>query len=365
MKTFKIVLFTAVLTGFISCEERSNYTDGESTLAIVESVRIAGKVAEIDHLMGKIHVSLSGGTNLGALPFEAKAPEGISLNPSSGSTIDLTNGNELIVSNGTTQKAYSISATLLPSKIAFIGDGATLADISDDDVREAGLWASQHYGANFIYIPYDQLVDGALDEVNVLFYMHDAVGTSDQPQAVLDRINVISKFFVLGGKIVAGSHGTGLVEELGRDTSGLRTIIGTGAGGDNPDDWGIGFVNNDLGSTLSSGCTFNDAGNVFVIDGGYKEDHNALWNLGSLDDPKFASFASTYNAEVIAAWDWALGGQGFGGIVLFNPSGRFKGHFLALGIGGMEWNMNDGRTNAYAENVRAIYRNAIDYLMAK
>jgi hypothetical protein len=31
----------------------------------------------------------------------------------------------------------------------------------------------------------------------------------------------------------------------------------------------------------------------------------------------------------------------------------------------MEWNMNDGRTNAYAENVRTIYRNAIDYLMAK
>lgn len=365
MKTFKKIFFLAMLTGFISCEERSNYTDGESTLAIVESVRIAGKVAEIDHLTGGINVSLAGGTNLGALSFEAKAPEGITLNPASGSTIDLSNGNELIVSNGSSQKVYTIAATLLPSKIAFVGDGATISEISDDDVREAGLWASQHYGANFVYIPYNQLVEGSLDEANVLFYMHDAVGTSDQPQALLDRLNVISKFFVLGGKIVAGSHGTGLVEELGRDTSGLRTIIGSGAGGDNPDVWGIGFANTNLGNTLSSGCTLNDSGNVFVIDGGYKEDHNALWNLGSLDDPKFATFASNYDAEVVAAWDWAIEGQGFGGIVLFNPSGRFKGHFLALGIGGMEWSMNDGRTNAYAENVRTIYRNAIDYLMAK
>lgn len=365
MKTVKIILALVVFAGFLSCEKPSNYSDGDTSLALIESVRINGKLAEINHLQGQIKISLAGGTPLNALSFEAVASEGITITPQSGSIIDLTSDDVVTVSNGSSEKAYTIKATMLPSKIAFVGDGATLAEISDDDVREAGLWAQQNYGINFVYIPYDQLVEGSLDEVNVLFYMHDAVGSSDQPQALLDRLNVISKFFVLGGKIVAGSHGTGLVEELGRDTSGLRTIIGAGEGGENPDNWGIGFTTSSLGSTLSSGCEFNGDGNVFVIDGGYKEDHNALWNLGSLDDPKFATFAANYDAEVVAAWDWALGGQGFGGIVMFNPSGRFNGYFLAIGIGGMEWSMNDGRPNAYAENIRTIYRNGIDYLIAK
>lgn len=361
----KSLMIVTLIIGLQSCDERDNYTDGAKVLDIVSSVQLNGKEAVINHLNGNISVSLSGDTNLSDVAFEAVFPEGVTVTPNSGSSLDLSNPVELSVSNGVTTRHYIISAKLLPSKIAFLGDGATLDDISDDDVKAAGLWAQQVYGDKFVYIPFNQLTDGALDGVNVLFYMYDKVGSTAQPAALLEHLNVVSKFFVQGGKIVAGGHGTGIVEELGRDTSGLRNILGSGSGGANSDTWGVGFASTALGSTISQGCQFYSDRKVYVINGGYKEDHNALWNLAPLDDPKFVSFSNGYDAEVVAAWDWAIDGQGFGGIVLWKPSGRFQGYIMTLGIGGMEWNMNDGRINPYADNVRTIYKNSIDYLGSK
>ena len=60
-------------------------------------------------------------------------------------------------------------------------------------------------------------------------------------QVVLDKLNILSKFYVNSGKIVASNGTVALSEELGRDVP-LRTIIGTGEGGSNPDTWGVGFL---------------------------------------------------------------------------------------------------------------------------
>ena len=346
-----------------SCNKRDNYTDGASVLDIVNTVQINGKAANINHVAGRIDVSLPGATDIFNVEFKADIPDGLSITPESGSIIDLSTPQIVVVKSETTERSYTLIGNLLPSKIAFLGDGATLADCSDDDVLAAGQWAKSIYGDNFVYIPYSDISDETLEGVNVIFYVHDQVGSSAQPAELLANLNPISKFFVQGGKIVAGMLGTGIVEELGRDTSKLRNIIGTGAGGNNPDTWGVGFANTNLGGILSSGCELNGDGNVFVIDSGYKEDHNALWNLGA--DFNYASFGSAFDAEVIGAWDWSVAGQGFAGIVLFNPSGRFKGSIMCLGIGGMEFAMNDGRTNQYQGNVEQIYKNAIDYMASK
>lgn len=360
-----IFLLAALLFGLQSCSERENYTDGPTVIDIVEKVILNGKSAQVDHLSGEIQISLPGNTDLSNVSFEAIVPNGVTLMPSNGTVLDLTNPVEVVASNGVTERTYRIRVKLLPSKIAFLGDGATIEDITDDDVKEAGMWALATYGDNFVYIPYDELSDEKLNGVNVILYLHDQVGSSSQPQALKDKLNVLSKFFVQGGKIVAGQLGTGLVEELGRDTSGLKTIIGTGAGGVNPDVWSVGFTSSEASNVLTNGVVRNGNGNIDVIDGGYKEDHNCMWSLDPLDIPKYSSFSSKYNAEVLATWDWHLGSQGSAGIILWNPNGRFKGSIITIGLGGMEWKMNDGRTNIYASNTRTIYKNAIDYLGTK
>tara|TARA_R110001583_G_scaffold122569_1_gene273851 strand:- start:4819 stop:5925 length:1107 start_codon:yes stop_codon:yes gene_type:complete len=360
-----IFAIVALFIGLQSCDDRENYMDGPMVLDIVEGITINGKNAEIDHLAGTIEVSLVGNTNLSTVTFEAKAPEGVTITPESGSTLDLTSPVEVVVSNGFSERVYSINATLLPSKIAFLGDGATIADIADDDVKAAAEWTQATYGSDFVYISYDGLTDEALEGVNVILYVFDQVGSSAQPAALLDNLNVLSKFYVQGGKIVAGLLGTGLVEELGRDTSGLRNILGSGVGGDNPDTWGIGFTSSPVANIISNGLEFFEPNKAYVINAGYKEDHNALWNLGSITTAPYATFNSLYNAEPIAAWDWAVDAQGFAGIIVWKPWDRFKGYMITIGIGGMEWSMNDARNNPYLSNVEKVYKNSIDYLSTK
>lgn len=360
-----ILMIVVLLSGLQSCNERENYMDGPTVLDIVESATFNGKNAEIDHLSGSINISLDGGTNLSAVKFEVSAPEGVTVTPSSGTTLALNNTVQVVVNNGFSERKYTIYATLLPSKVAFLGDGATIAEIADDDVKAAALWTEATYGSDFVYISYNDLSDEALDGVNVILYVYDNVGSSAQPAALLDKLNVLSKFYVQGGKIVAGLLGTGLVEELGRDNSGLRTVIGTGAGGNNPDTWGVGFTGSQVSNIISAGLEFYAPNMAYVIDAGYKEDHNALWNLGSITTSPYTTFNSKYNAEPIAAWDWAVGGQGFAGIIVWNPFERFKGYIITIGIGGMEWSMNDDRNNPYLSNVHKIYKNSIDYLLAK
>lgn len=360
-----IIMVVALLMGLQSCNERENYMDGPSVLDIVEEVMINSKSAEIDHLSGSINISLAGGTNIGSVLFEASVPEGVTITPASGSTLDLNNPVQVVVSNSVTERIYTIYVTLLPSKVAFLGDGATIAEIADDDVKAAAQWTQATYGNDFVYIPYSDLSDEALDGVNVILYVYDNVGSSAQPDALLEKLNVLSKFYVQGGKIVAGLLGTGIVEELGRDNSGMRTIIGTGQGGPNPDTWGVGFSGSPVSRIISAGLDFYAPNMVYVINSGYKEDHNALWDLASITASPYTTFNSRYNAEPIAAWDWAVGGQGSAGIIVWNPFNRFKGYIITIGIGGMEWSMNDGRDNPYLSNVQKIYKNSIDYLLGK
>ena len=360
-----IFAIVVLILGLQSCDERENYMDGPEVLNIIENVVISNKVAEIDHLAGKIRISLAGNTDLSSVLFEATVPEGVSITPSSGSNLDLNELVEVVISNGVSDRIYTIQATLLPSKIAFLGDGTTIADIVDDDVKAAALWTQTTYGDDFIYISYDGLTDDALEGVNVILYVHDQVGSSNQPTALLERLNVLSKFYVQGGKIVAGLLGTGLVEELGRDTSGLRTVIGTGAGGDNSDTWGIGFSGSTVSNIISNGLEFYDADLAYVINSGYKEDHNALWNLSSITTTPYATFNSLYNAEPISIWDHTIDAQSYAGIIVWNPFERFEGYIITIGIGGMEWSMNDGRDNPYLSNVEKVYKNSIDYLSNK
>lgn len=363
--TIKIFMITVMMLGLQSCNERENYTDGLMVIDIVESVTLNGIAAKIDHLSGIIQINFAGNTDLSNVSFEATIPNGVTISPASGTALDLTTAVDLVVSNGVSERVYNIVAKLLPSNIAFLGDGATIDDIVDDDVKAAAIWTRDTYGDNFVYISYASLSDETLNGVNVIFYLHDQVGSSSQPEAVLDKLNVLSKFYVQGGKIIAGLLGTGLVEELGRDISGLKTIVGTGAGGYNPDVWGVGFTDSEVSNILTNGIARNENGAINVIDAGYKEDHNSMWNLDPIDSPKYSTFAAMYNAEVLATWDWHLSSQGSGGIILWNPKGRFEGTIITIGIGGMEWYMNDDRQNIYAENVRGIYRNAIEYLSTR
>jgi hypothetical protein len=45
------------------------------------------------------------------------------------------------------------------------------------------------------------------------------------------------------------------------------------------------------------------------------------------------------------------------GIIEFKSNSVYAETIIAIGVRGMEWAMNDGRTNVYAFNIQRIYRN--------
>ena len=169
---------------------------------------------------------------------------------------------------------------------------------------------------------------------------------------------------------------TSYAEVVGRDKSGLLTIKGNGIGFVNAETWGIdGGVNfqNDQRSSpiynFTQVITTDSKGYFPIISGGYKEDHNNLWDIAPLLGPghqkgQFAEFENLYGGKVLAVWS-GVTDECCPGIIEFKSNSVYAGTIIAIGVGGMEWAMNDGRTNTYAANIQGIYRNSIDYLNTK
>lgn len=380
LKTYKIGIFILSILSiffFSSCSVREKYDDNlPASLNIIESMKIGQTSATIDNLSGLINFVLPPGTDITAVKLDTKAPRGVVVFPDNGATVNLSSP---IVASAVFEgkvRNYLISAKVLPSQIAFINEAQTIADIADDDVKAAALWAQSVYGSKFVYIPFSNLTIQSLANVNVLFFYYDQVGTSALPQSILSKKGIVTQFIAEGGKMLVGGMATSLVAEIGRDTSGLLTIHDNGVGGNNPDTWGIDagvhFQNDQRSHPIYNKTTVissNNDGYFPVIDAGYKENHNNLWDIGPLLAPghqlgQFAEFERLYGGKVLAVWS-GVTDECCPGIIEFKPTTVFTGSIIAIGIGGLEWAMNDGRVNAYDTNMRGIYRNALDYLSTK
>lgn len=383
MKNLKMVLnmryigLLLVATLIYSCEERLNYDDSlPSSLNIVESIKIGNTEATIDNLSGVVNFVLPSDTNLSAVKLLMKSPEGVILSPESGATVNLTTPLELKATvNGKVRK-YIINARVLPSQIAFVNDAASINDIVDDDVKAAAQWAQSIYGNKFVYIPFSDLTSEKLKSVNVVFFYYDTTGTSALPQGSIDKKSVLIQYVVEGGKMLLGGMATSYAELLGRDKSGMLTIKDNGPGGNNPDVWtidgGVNFLNDQRNHPIYNFTTVlptDSNGFVRIIDGGFKENHNTLWDIGPLLGPghqkgQFAEFERLYGGRVIGEWG-GVTDECCPGIIEFKANTVYSGTIIAIGIGGLEWAMNDGRTNLYDGNVKGIYQNAINYLRTK
>lgn len=382
MKSIKIksagaVLLLAIAALFASCEERSTFDeDLPMTLNIIESAKAGETSATIDDLGGIISLVLPAGTDITAVELVFTAPQGVALFPASGSVVDLSVPLEVTAKVGTNTRHYVVNARVLPNQVAFIGNAATIDAIEEDDIKAAALWTQQAYGSDFVYIPFAELTTTSLQSVNVLFFFHDNVGSSALPEQVIAKRNVLTQFVAEGGKMLLGGMGTSLASVIGRDQSGLLTIRDNGAGSDNPDTWqidgGVNFQNDQRSHPIYNFTETipTDSNGYFpIINPGFKENHNNLWDLAPLLGPghqvgQFAEFENLYGGKVLAVWS-GVTDECCPGIIEFKPTSVYTGTIIAIGAGGMEWAMNDGRTNTYAGVIRGIYRNSIDYLRTR
>lgn len=373
----KYVLLLVIATITYSCEERLNYDDElASTLNIIESVKIGQTSAAIDNLSGVVDFVLPSNTNLSSVVLDIQSPDGVIISPASGTTVNLTSPLELTATSGGKTRHYIVNARVLPNQIAFVSDATSIETIVDEDVKAAAQWTKNTYGSRFVFIPFSDLTLNSLKTVNVVFFFYDTQGTSALPQSSLDKKNILTQYLVEGGKMLLGGMATSYAEVIGRDKSGLLTIKGNGIGFVDGGTWaidgGVNFQNDQRNNPIYNFTQVisTDSNGYFpVINGGYKEDHNNLWDLGPLLAPghqkgQFAEFENLYGGKVLAVWS-GVTDECCPGIIEFKSNSVYAGTIIAIGVGGMEWAMNDGRTNTYASNIQGIYRNSIDYLNTK
>jgi hypothetical protein len=233
----------------------------------------------------------------------------------------------------------------------------------------ANVGLVNHYGRDFMNIFYaeantrSRTIGGIGLHFSAQFTRQNAVG---------DQLGGDFDTRTWGAKLATSYAGV-----IGRDQSGLLTIRGNGDGFDLDATWGIdggvNFVSSKLNHpiyTFNEGLIeFDNQGFIPILNPGFREDHNNLWDAASLLNPghelgQFNEFERLYGGVVLAVWS-GVSDECCPGIIEFQPQDPYTGTIIAIGVGGMEWNMNDGRTNTHAGNIRGIYKNAIDYLQTK
>jgi hypothetical protein len=161
---------------------------------------------------------------------------------------------------------------------------------------------------------------------------------------------------------------------MGRMTTAFKMGIDNGVGGNNPDVWGVGVK---IGShDQRSHPLFKDIaittsnGGFPVIGAGWKENHNcvlmempAYYNLGNSDEMAYVRFTTENNLKWLGVWD-GIGDYFMCGVFELTPKDDFQGTSINIGIGGIEWHVNDV-TNPYQSNIEKLYKNAVDYLKTK
>lgn len=343
----------------------------------------------IDNSTNTILVVLPPGANLTSIIPTITIPSGQSVNPSSGivQNFSISSVNYTVTNSENLTKTYSVTIqSITPTKVAFIGNASTIGAISEPDTKAAAQWTETHYGSLFKYISIANLTPAELADVKVIFFYYDNTGSSELPDGGAipsSKVSVLADFVKSGRNMFMAGLANTYIDDMGRIPYNPN-VVGTGAGGPNNDYWGL---NNSAGKPtnvtthpifagITSTSVNNPAGATFawtfipLIDNGYKEDHNAVWDLGPIADltlphcsvSRGAEFEALTHCTILGDWQF-IPDMCVVAAAEWHPTGVWQGKIISVGGSSYEWEMNDGRTNQFQNNVTKLTQNAIDYLL--
>lgn len=348
---------------------------------IVSPVEAKGTIDQEEKV---IEVAVPAGTDRTAVEVKVNVPQGATVTPTADGVVDFSSGPvTFTVTLNNTSVDYLVSVEE-PQKVAFIGSASSISAISEADTKAAAAFLSAKYGEDFIYLQNGNFTSEDLAEAQVVVYYYDNTGSFDNPDGNLTAasITALTDYVKSGGDMFLGGFGTRIIDDLGRIPY-EPGIAGNGAGGPNPDNWGLnmtaGLPTDVTDHPVFEGLTLTDEivsgesiGHNFVpfIGAGYKEDHNSMWDLGAvpeLTEPhasvaRGAEFEQLTNSRILGTWQHVTDLCCVAAIE-FLPTDTYAGRIIAIGIAAYEWEMNDGRTNEFGANVENFTINSIEYLM--
>lgn len=386
------------------------------------SFKINGKIGTINEKDNTITVELSAGSNLQSLTPVIELPPGQSITPSSGVAQNFTNSVTYTVTNTENfTKKYTVNVTKTAfsgTKYAFFGEQSSISNLVDDDAKKAATWMQQTYGANFVYIPFNQINSNTLADVKVgmLYYLtpKENVGysaTSNNVSTMLpiglregqDQAIAIKEWVKSGGRMFVAGDPNPIIFSINRVPANFTASRApgnyvysefgcSGSAGcvetHNSDDiWGLGVrtsnvAGNIQGHPIFDGLTITDGSYVALNNSSTREVRLVWWqhfdnilNPSCCGQDAAVKFEKVLNAQKFgtlrhigdsfgyAAVLWKRTDMNTDSEIDKNISNDFKGTIFSMEntITGYEWDSN-GTTNDYQNNIKVLTKNILDYL---
>ncbi|MGY5849864.1 DUF4960 domain-containing protein [Salegentibacter sp. F14] len=139
-KIVKITIGFFLILPFVmlqSCSDDDNFTDvvPDYSQAIIRSFEVYGDFADIDHTSATISMTLPAGTDLSAVTVDLQTPQGTSVSPESGSTLDFSQGPIIfttLAQNGANREYTAMVAAYGDPKILNFSIGENAGEIDHE-----------------------------------------------------------------------------------------------------------------------------------------------------------------------------------------------------------------------------------------
>ncbi len=271
-------------------------------------------------------------------------------------------------------------------KVAFLSsysDLATLQANGDDDEAAAANWLVNTYGGTFLSTASVTSID-VLDDYDAIWVAIDRVGlqqgSASLPSEYTALFGILKDYSKNGGNLLLTNHATSIVAGIGRTTR-QPGLFDSGVGGDNPDVFAMNVI---IGSgsqpyyadhrtheffddiTFEEGISGTHCEVLPFLVGGYKENHNCMWDLNTFGYavPEGSNTVAMYEAEadceVLGTWQH-VADFCCAGMVDFHAQENGYGRIVCVGVAAYEWHQNV-ESNPYQANIEKMTENILNEL---
>ena len=351
-----------------------DYTVSVVVLSPIKSFKINDVVATINDVNKTIKIILPENTSLTALQPQIELTEGVSISPTSGTTIDFTNSvTFMVTANGkSVNYTATISVPVTGLVVAFLGTAPTRAEITNMDEITACNWLFDNF-AGAKYISFDNISNGAnLSDIDVIWWHFDSATTLPSVAYKPAVITALKNYKTNGGNLLLTTFASQYVDALGIVPSGKgpNNVFGDFLpnGFVDGNSWGMSFVGHE-NHPIFEGLTTYEPGKANLLQSGtFRLNHTAWWFL-----PEWGGYVNgegwrnqTGGTNLASeGWDNALNGRVT--IAEFPNTGTNK-NVIVISMGAYDW-YNEANSsgvpsqaNSFINNIKILTQNSINYL---
>ncbi|MCM4160952.1 DUF4960 domain-containing protein [Antarcticibacterium flavum] len=352
-----------------------NYVVKVEVLKPILNFSINGVAGAINHTNRTINLLMPEGTNLSNLQPEIEISDGLTISPSSGTSIDFSEPVIFTINANDHTLEYTVNVTTPATgvKIGYLGVASNRSSISDPDEKAAADWLFSTFG-EVEYISFEDVATGTnLSNFAVIWWHFDEA--QDLPEIAYNPevLNSLKNFRNEGGGLLLTTFAALLVDELGIVPAGHQPNnvfgdFGTGGFVDENNNWGISFRGHEEHPLFVGLETFENGKANFLEKGTFRQNHTAWWflpewgNYGNGEGWRNQTGGINLASE---SWDDNLDGRV--AIAEFNGT-EAQGNVIVIGFGAYDWynetdaDGNESQANAFLPNIKRLTENAIYYL---